>query len=126
MIFFDTDILIWYKKGNRSAVSLIDQADEKALALQTYMEFLQGARSSEDMSQIKEFVHEYNFQIFPLTEGVGSRALYYIESYALSHGLRAGDALIAATAVENHMPLATSNDKHFKPIKELKIHLFRP
>lgn len=57
---------------------------------------------------------------------IGHRALIYIEEYALSHGLRAGDALIAATATENNMTLCSSNSKHFKPIKDLKIKVFRP
>lgn len=50
----------------------------------------------------------------------------YIEEYTLSSGLRAGDAIIAATAVENNMTLISSNAKHFKPIKELKLKVFRP
>jgi hypothetical protein len=50
----------------------------------------------------------------------------YVEEYSLSHGLRAGDAIIAATAVENNMALSTGNAKHFKPIKELKLKAFKP
>jgi predicted nucleic acid-binding protein len=44
----------------------------------------------------------------------------------MSHGLRAGDALIAATAAENNLELVTSNAKHFKTIKELRIKVFKP
>ena len=50
----------------------------------------------------------------------------YIEEYSLSHGLRARDALIAATATENNMTLCSSNAKHFKPIKDLKLKLLHP
>jgi predicted nucleic acid-binding protein len=46
--------------------------------------------------------------------------------YTLSHGLRAGDAIIAATAAENNLTLVSSNTKHFKPIKELKLKIFKP
>jgi len=52
--------------------------------------------------------------------------LYDIEEYALPNGLRAGDAIIAATATENNLTLLTSNAKHFKAIKDLRLKIFRP
>ena len=36
------------------------------------------------------------------------------------------DAIIAATASENGMPLATGNAKHFKVVKELVLKIFKP
>jgi predicted nucleic acid-binding protein len=44
----------------------------------------------------------------------------------ISHGLRAGDAIIAATATENGLTLCTANIRHYKPIKELKLRVFKP
>ena len=41
-------------------------------------------------------------------------------------GLRAGDAIIAATATENGLTLCTANIRHYKPIKELKLKVFKP
>ncbi|MCF6300776.1 MAG: hypothetical protein L3J52_06620 [Proteobacteria bacterium] len=49
-----------------------------------------------------------------------------MEGYALSSNMRAGDAIIAATAVENNMLLVSSNVKHFKPINELQLKAFKP
>jgi predicted nucleic acid-binding protein len=48
------------------------------------------------------------------------------EEYALSNGLRAGDAIVAATATENNLILATSNAKHFRSIKDLRVKVFAP
>ena len=42
----------------------------------------------------------------------------------VSSEMRAGDAIIAATATENGMQLSTGNAKHFKPIKELELKVF--
>ncbi len=64
--------------------------------------------------------------VLPLTENIGHRALIYIEEYTLSSGLRAGDAIIAATAIENNMTLVSSNAKHFRVIKDLKLKVFKP
>ena len=50
----------------------------------------------------------------------------YIEQYALSHGLRAGDAIIAATAAEHGVTLCTGNAKHFNSIQDLKTKIFKP
>jgi len=48
-----------------------------------------------------------------------------VEEYARSHGVRADDALIAATATENNLVLCSSNAKHYKPIKNLQLKVFR-
>jgi len=49
-----------------------------------------------------------------------------VEEYSLSSNLRLGDAIIAATATENNLTLVSDNEKHFKPIKELKLKVFKP
>jgi predicted nucleic acid-binding protein len=90
------------------------------------MELLQGAREKRQHEQILDFLREYSFRILPLSENVGHRAAIYIEEYSLFHGLWAGDALIAATATENGLTLCTSNAKHYRPIKELKLRVFKP
>ena len=69
------------------------------------MELAQGARDRDDLRMIKRFLAELGFTVLPLTENIGHRSLVYIEEYGLSAGLRAGDAIIAATAVENALPL---------------------
>jgi predicted nucleic acid-binding protein len=61
-----------------------------------------------------------------MTENIGHRAAVYVEEYTLSHGIRATDAIIAATATENDMTLCSGNAKHFKAIQELRFKVFRP
>ena len=90
------------------------------------MELFQAARNKQQHIYIKEFLIDFNFQFLPFAENIGHRAAIYIEEYSLSSGLRAGDAIIAATAVENNQPLLTSNIKHFKSIKELSLKRFIP
>jgi predicted nucleic acid-binding protein len=125
-MIFDTDILIWVQRGNEKAAALVDKAADRYLSILSYMELLQAANNKKQHSTVKEFLKLYGFQILPLTENVGYRALIYIEEYSLASGLRAGDAIIAATATENNMTLVTRNRKHFKPIKDLTLKIFRP
>ncbi len=125
-MIFDTDIFIWTQRGNEKAAKLIEKSEEKYLSIQTYMELLQCAKNKNQHKQTKDFLTSFGFVVLPLTENIGHRASIYIEEYTLSSSLRSGDAIIAATAVENNMPLASSNAKHFKVIKELNLEVFRP
>ena len=49
-----------------------------------------------------------------------------IDTYALSHGLQPGDALIAATALEHGAAVLTSNAKHFGAVDGLQVEVFLP
>ena len=124
-MIFDTDIFIWIQRGNTKAADLVDKDCERLLSVQTYMELLQGAKNKEQHRHTISFLKDYNFSTLPFTENIGHRAAIYIEEFSLSHGLRAGDAIIAATAAEFGAALCTGNAKHFKPIKELQLKLLR-
>ena len=104
----------------------MERTEERYLSVQTYLELLQNAQNKKQHQQTKDFLKTFQFTILPFTENIGHRACDYIEEYALSNGLRAGDAIIAATAAESNFTLITSSAKHFKSIKDLKLKLFRP
>ena len=126
-MIFDTDIFIWVQRGNKKAARLMEEsASDRYLSIQTYMELLQGAKNKVQHRYVKDFITSFGFIVLPLSENIGHRASIYIEEYALSSGMRSGDALIAATAVENNMPLVSSNAKHFRVIKDIKLKIFNP
>lgn len=125
-MLFDTDIFIWAQRGNIKAAHSFEKANRRCLSVQTYMELLQCARNKQQHLLVKDFLMEFAFEILPLTENIGHRAAIYVEEYSLSSGLRAGDAIIAATATENNLELLSSNLKHFRPIQDLKLKAFRP
>ncbi len=124
-MLFDTDVLIHFQRGKVEAAKAIDKVDDRNISIQTYMELLQCANNKEQHKLIKSFLNDYNFSILPLTENIGHRAAIYIESYALSHGVRAGDAIIAATAAEHNITLLSGNVKHFKPFSEISFKAFK-
>ncbi len=125
-MIFDTDIFIWTERGNKKAAKLMEKTEERFLSIQTYMELLQCAKNKTQHKHVKDFLSSFGFIVLPLTENIGHRASIYVEEYTLSSSIRSGDAIVAATAVENNMPLSSSNVKHFKMIKELKLKAFRP
>jgi len=125
-MLFDTDILIWIQRGNVKAAHLVDRTDERLISVQTFMELLQSARDKGQHAIIRRYLADLSFSVLPLTENIGHRALVYVEEYGLSSGMRAGDAIVAATATENGLTLATGNARHFRPVKGLALRIFRP
>ncbi len=120
------NILIWVQRGHTKAASLIDNESERCLSIQSYMELLQGAHNKQQHKIIKSFIFDFQFEILPMTENIGHRALIYVEEFALSSSMDAAEAIIAATAVENNKVLASGNFKHFKVVKFLQLKSFRP
>jgi len=125
-MLFDTDILIFVQRGNIKAAQLIEETDERSISILTYMELLQCAKDKSHHKYTIDFLKTFGFKILPLSENIGHRASIYVEEYSLSHNIRSGDAIIAATAIEYGLTLLTANAKHFKPIKELHLRIFKP
>jgi len=123
---FDTDVLIWVARGNKSAARVIDAAHDRALSVISVMELLQGARSKIEAGKIRQALRQLQFQILPLSESIGTIAATIIEEHALANGMQLADALIAATAIESGLPLCTGNTKHFRPISRVSCVAFRP
>lgn len=125
-MLFDTDILIWYFRGNIKAAKLIQNTQDKKISTVVYMELLQGARDKKEIKLIRNFLKEANFEILPITENIGYRASVYMEEYCLKTGMCMADALLAATAVEYQLNLCTGNRKHYKAITEIELKTFKP
>ncbi len=125
-MLFDTDVLIWYLRGNEKAARVMETAESRHISVVSYMELLQGARDKKEIRLIRDFLKDLGFQTLPLTENIGYRASVYMEEYCLKIAMCLADALLAATAVDNHLPLCTGNKKHYKSIAELELKWFRP
>jgi len=125
-MMFDTDVLIWFLRGNEKAGRFIDEAPERTTSAVTLMELLQGARSGQESREIRAFLQRQSFRVLPLTESISHLAIALIEEHALRDGLLLADSLIAATARGAGETLATGNIKHFRRIRNVKLKAFRP
>ncbi len=124
-VLFDTDVLIWVLRGNERAARALEGAPRCLTSIVSYMELLQGARDRRELRMICSFLSDCAVVVCPLTENIGHRASVYMEEHVLASRLSVPDALIAATAVENRVPLCTSNRKHYRAIGDLEIAGFR-
>ena len=125
-MLIDTDILIWYLRGHVLAATFLRSRQPVTISVVTYMELIQGARNKEELQALRKTIQQWHWQVLPLQEAISSRAALYVEEYCLSHGLRLADALIAATAVEHGLSLASANVKHYRMINDLTLVEFDP
>lgn len=125
-MLIDTDVLIWFMRGNEKAFNVIENQPGFFISVVTYIELVQGMRNKRELTEFRKAMRDWNAKILYINEEVSAKAMFYIERYYLSHSLQLADALIAATAVVNGLKILTSNDKHYKIIKPLEITKFRP
>ncbi len=125
-MIFDTDILIWYLRGNENASNAVVDSIPFKVSIVTYMELLQGMRNKHEMEKMKGAFNKMGIEIIPISESISRRAARLVEEYTLSHSMEMADALIAATCIEYGQTLFTANDKHYRMINELSINVFRP
>lgn len=121
----DTDVLIWYMRGNKKAYKVIDNLSSFYISAITYMELVQGMRNKSELSELRKALRIWNTKILYLNEEITTKAMFYIERHYLSHPSEIADALIAATSALNALPLLTGNDKHYKIISDVQIQTFR-
>ncbi len=123
-MIIDTDVFIWYFRANRAARDIIEAGHAISLSAVTYMELVQGMRNKQELSLFRQEMNNKNWQILTLTAEITSRAMTYIEEYALSYSMALADALIAATAVERGATLLSANTKHYRFLAELQLQQF--
>ena len=125
MLLIDTDVLIWYLRGNEKAFTTIENLESFNVSVVTYMELVQGMRNKKELNNLRQALHAWNSKILYITEEISAKAMFAVEQHFLSHSMQLADALIGSTAVAHGLPLLTGNDKHYKIIKGLQLKRFR-
>lgn len=122
----DTDVLIWYMRGNENAYDAIESLDRFSISAVTYMELVQGMRNKSELNALRRALHGWNAGVLYLSEEISAKAVFYVEQHFLSHSLQLADALIGATAIAHGLPLMTGNDRHYRVLGDLEIRRFQP
>lgn len=121
----DTDVLVWYMRGDEKANRVIRNLKGFSISVVTYMELVQGLRNKEELNILRNSLKRWKAGIIYINEEISAKAMFLVEQYYLSHSIQLADALIGATAVIYGLPLLTANTKHYKTIKNIIIKKFR-
>ena len=125
-MLIDTDVLIWYLRGNQKAFRAIERLEGFFISVVTYMELVQGMRSRSELNTLKNFLKTRNVSVLQISEDISAKAMFLVEEHYLSHSIQLADALVGATAAGHGLPLLTANTKHYKIIPNLTLKTFRP
>jgi predicted nucleic acid-binding protein len=122
----NSDVIIWYMRGNIIARNVLDNLDNLTISAITYMELVQGMRNKAELTALETTLINWRATVLPLNENISEIAIMLVKQFFLSHSLMLGDALIAATALNSGLPLLTANNKHYQMINGLELLIFRP
>ena len=121
-LLVDTDILIDAAREIEGAVAFLEGEETDfslGISVITEMELVTGCRNKAELQKLDKFLKR--FHVLLIRGAISNRASKLLREYRLSHGLLIPDALIAATALESGLRLATKNIKDFRFIDGLKL-----
>ena len=125
-MLIDTDVLVWYMRGNEKAKRVIKNSGGFSISVVTYMELVQGLRNKEELNVFRNSFKSWNAAIIYINEEISIKAMFFVEQYFLSHSLQLADALVGATSMIYGLPLMTANTKHYAVIKNIILKKFHP
>ncbi|GHV73259.1 ribonuclease VapC [Spirochaetia bacterium] len=125
-MLIDSDVLIWYIRGNKNAQRAVNNNMPFKISVINYMEVIQGMKDKKELKSFQNYLKKWSVEIMQINETISTRAMFLVEDYFLSSSLELGDAIIASTALENQEIVLTGNDKHYKCIPNIQIQKFKP
>ena len=119
----DSTVLIDLSRGNKEAIDFIDSLrknkQEIAISIISSMELIIGCRDKNEVNKTLTFFGDY--PVIDISISISKMAYNLVIQYSKSHGLVIPDALIAATALDKNLTLATDNVRHFDMIVGLSV-----
>jgi predicted nucleic acid-binding protein len=125
-LIVDTDVIIWFLRGNERSRKVIYQNIPFSISVITYMELIQGMKDKAEFRIFQKQMQRWSTEIIQIDREISSRAMFYIQEYSLSHSMMLADALISATVVQTNEVLLTANEKHYKFIPNIEVVKFVP
>jgi predicted nucleic acid-binding protein len=99
-MLIDSDVLIWYIRGNKNAQNAINNNIPFKISVINYMEVIQGMRDKKELKSFQKYLKKCSVNIIQINENISTRSMFLIEDYYLSHSMELGDAIITSTALE--------------------------
>jgi predicted nucleic acid-binding protein len=122
MVLCDTNIFISAFNGRQDTIDQLDKIglDDIVLSAVTVMELFQGMGNKVELARMKKKIKYYD--VVQMDEAISIKAIEFIETYKLSHGLSIPDAIIGATSVVHQIPLYTYNIRDFDFLPEIILY----
>lgn len=115
----DTTVLINHLRGDEKATKILK--GEVLISVVSIVELIQGAENKQSLKNIWHFLSP--FEIDWGSREINKVAVDLVNKYFLSNNMRFLDALVAATAIANKLPLITDNMKHYQFIPGIIVLL---
>ena len=125
-MIIDTDVIIWFLRGNEKAKEVVYKNIPFKISVITYMEIVQGMKDKKELLVFQKQLRKWNVEILQIDTEISSRAMFFVEDYFLSHSMELSDALIAATGIQTKDTVLTANEKHYKFIPNIQLEKFKP
>ena len=71
----DTDVLIWYMKGNEKARKAVEGAGNFSVSVVTYMEVVQGMRNKTELNHFRRALRAWDSKIIYISEEISIKAM---------------------------------------------------
>jgi predicted nucleic acid-binding protein len=122
MVYPDTDVMIDILREYPPAMEWLRSLGDGEVRLSGYVcaELIQGCRNKGEQSKVRNLLAKYAV-VWPDAETC-DRALNVFTRFFLSDGLGIIDALIAQSAVDIGINLATFNTKHYRCVPGLQTY----
>ena len=119
-LLIDTDVLIDYLRDYPDAVTYVEARQERCIiSAVTVAELYAGVREGEERTRLDRFISA--FEIVLVDASIAIQGGLYRRDYSKSHNVGLADALIAATAVQRQVSLATLNSMHFPMLPDVIV-----
>ena len=66
----DSDVLIWYLKGNDNAFEAIENLNTFSISVVTYMELVQGMRDKTELNHLRQALKIWKTKIIYISEEI--------------------------------------------------------
>lgn len=119
-VLFDSWVMLDLRRGCIEAAQLVEKAQFRYISALTYMDMLAASTAVSEGMMVQGFLQQTSFEVIPVSEAISRRAELYMEYYGISYGLSPRSALIAATAYEEELVLA-SRLSDYRQLPDLEI-----
>jgi predicted nucleic acid-binding protein len=117
----DTAILIDFLRGKKEASMWLESfsVGELAISVITAAELLAGCRNKQEQKQVEAEIERYTLLLTSNT--LSATAWGWYRQHRLADGVGFFDCLIGATAYHYGLVVCTLNDKHFRPLPQVRV-----